>query len=202
LELVKKNFKKITLTEYILLDESLISDTKYLNEIAKKFLNYEKTDDLNDKINSKYDSMFVIGNTNFVLELMPILTYYDLDLTHTDILGTSILNDKLLINEHSLINAKFPMVRQNQQNEFEKKWKSLWPSRPNELSRLGYDLSKISMWVVNQNDPFITLIKQNKNKFSILGNKFIFYEDGSVFRPSDLFKIKSLGKIKKINSCK
>ena len=155
LELVKKNLKKITLTEYILLDESLISDTKYLNEIAKKFLNYEKTDDLNDKINSKYDSMFVIGNTNFVLELMPILTYYDLDLTYTDILGTSILNDKLLINEHSLINAKFPIVRQNKQNEFMKKWQSLWPSRPNELSRLGYDLSKISMWVVNQNDHLL-----------------------------------------------
>ena len=65
------------------------------------------------------------------------------------------------------------MVRQNQQNEFEKNG-NLWPGRPNELSRLGYDLSKISMWIVNQNDSFITLIKQNKNKFSILGNKFIF----------------------------
>ena len=104
--------------------------------------------------------------------------YYDLDLNNTDIFGTTILRDKLLVNEHSLINAKFPYVHQNKKEEFSRKWQTMWNDKPNELARLGYDISKISMWALNQKKSFSDLIKLNKNKFSILGNKFIFYNMG------------------------
>ena len=77
----------------------------------------------------------------------------------------------------------------------------MWSGKPNELARLGYDLSKISIWLINQKHTFNDLIRQNKNKFSILGNKFQFYGNGHVFRPSKLFKIDSLGKVKKVNDC-
>ena len=201
LEVIKSKLINNVLEKNILLSEKLLSNKKRLNIELKNFLDFKEKFDSNESLKPKFDSIFLIGNTNFVLEVMPILTYYDLDLSKTDILGTSILNDKLLINEHSLINAKFPIVEQNQEAEFKKKWNSMWFGKPNELARLGYDLSKISIWLVNQKHSFKNLIRQNKNKFSILGNKFQFYPNGHVFRPSKLFKIKSLGKVKKVNDC-
>ena len=77
----------------------------------------------------------------------------------------------------------------------------MWSGETDELTRLGYDISKISIWLINQEKNFAQLIKENYNKFSILGNKFKFYIDGHIFRPSSIYKINPIGKIKKINSC-
>ena len=90
---------------------------------------------------------------------MPILTYYDLDLKRTDILGTSIFNDQLLVNEHSLLNAKFPKLEELNKEKFEKKWSEMWLGETDELTRLGYDISKISIWLINQEKNFVQLIK-------------------------------------------
>ncbi len=201
LKFIKRKLKNNVLAETILLQKETLSNKKILNLELKNFLGFKEKSDENDIFIPKFDSIFLIGNTNFVLEVMPILTFYDLDLEQTDILGTSILNDELLINEHSLINAKFPIVEQNQEAVFEKKWNSMWFGTPNELARLGYDLSKISIWLVNQELTFKDLIRKNKNKFAILGNKFQFYNNGHVFRPSKLFKINSLGKVKEVVDC-
>ena len=42
------------------------------------------------------DSLFLIGDANFILQVMPILSFYDLDNLETEILSTSILNDKFI----------------------------------------------------------------------------------------------------------
>ena len=51
----------------------------------------------------------------------------------------------------------------------------MWLEEPDELNRLGYDISKISIWAINQEKNFVELIKENYNKFSIIGNKYNFF---------------------------
>ena len=201
LKKINEKINKNLLHKYLLIDDQTILDKKMLHTLLKKFLEKKKEEVLSLNKKPIFDAIFIVGDTNFVLEIMPILTYYDLDLKRTDILGTSIFNDQLLLNEHSLLNAKFPKLEELNKEKFEKKWSEMWSGETDELTRLGYDISKISIWLINQEKNFVQLIKENYNKFSILGNKFKFYIDGHIFRPSSIYKINPIGKIKKINSC-
>ena len=127
---------------------------------------------------------------------------YDVDLSKTELFTTSVLNDKTLLKEHSLINAKFPFISETNINEFNKLWKLVWSkSETDHLMRLGYYISKISIWVASQNTKFENQLENGRNKFSILGNKFIFKDNGNVLRPVNIYKINKSGMIKKINSC-
>ena len=69
------------------------------------------------------------------------------------------------------------------------------------LTRLGYYISIISIWVASQEINFENQIDIGKNKFSILDNKFTFKANGSVLRPINIYKIVQEGSIKKINNC-
>ena len=74
-------------------------------------------------------------------------------------------------------------------------------SETDHLIRLGYYISKISIWVASQKVNFEEQIDKDKNKFSILGNKFTFKPNGNVLRPISIYKIGKEGSTKKINSC-
>ena len=73
-----------------------------LRKTISIFLNYNESDNKDLISNDEYDFIILIGNRNFVLGLAPILTYYDVDLSKTELFATSVLNDKTLLNEHSL----------------------------------------------------------------------------------------------------
>ena len=134
--------------------------------------------------------------------MAPILTFYDVDLSKTELFTTSVLNDRTLLNEHSLINAKFPLVSEKNVSEFNKLWNSVWlKSETDQLTRLGYYISKISIWVASQNINFENQILKGRSKFSILGNKFTFKANGNVLRPVNIYKIGKEGSTKMINNC-
>ncbi len=59
--------------------------------------------------------------------------------------------------------------------------------------RLGYYISKISIWVASQNINLKIKLEKGRNKFSILGNKFIFKANGNVLRPVNIYKINKSG---------
>ena len=58
--------------------------------------------------------------------MAPILTFYDVDFLKTELFGTSVLNDKTLLSEHSLINAKFPLISEINTSEFNQLWSLVW----------------------------------------------------------------------------
>ena len=67
--------------------------------------------------------------------------------------------------------------------------------------RLGYYISKISIWAASQEIDFENQIEKGRNKFSILGNKLIFKANGNVVRPVNIYKIVKGGSTKQIHSC-
>ncbi len=186
----------------IFINEKIFRNKDNLRKTVSNFLNYNESNNKDLLSNNEYDFIILIGNRNFVLELAPILTFYDVDLTKTELFATSVLKDKTLLKEHSLINAKFPFIRERNIKEFNKLWNLAWPKQEtDQLTRLGYYISKITIWAASQDSNFDKQIENGKNKFSILGNKFIFKSNGNVLRPINIYKIDKTGSIKKTDSC-
>ena len=186
----------------IFINNQTFKNKENLRNSLSNFLNYNENNNKDLLSNDEYDFIILIGNRNFILSLAPILTYYDVDLVKTDLFATSVLNDKTLLNEHSLINAKFPFISEININEFNKLWNLVWfETESDHLTRLAYYISKISIWVASQDINFENQIKKGKNKFSILGNKFIFNINGNVLRPINIYRIGKDGSTKMINSC-
>ena len=186
----------------IFINEQIFKNKENLRKTISNFLNYDESDNKDLISNEEYDFIILIGDRNFILGLAPILTFYDVDLFKTELFGTSVLNDKTLLNEHSLINAKFPLVSEINITEFNKLWNFVWPkSKTDHLTRLGYYISKITLWAASQDINFENQIDKGNNKFSILGNKFIFKANGNVLRPVNIYKIIKDGSTKMIRSC-
>ena len=188
-------------------DKIFINDQNFKNKenlrnIISNFLNYNESSNKDLLSNDEYDFIILIGDRNFILSLAPILTYYAVYLLKTELFTTSVLNDKTLLNEHSLINAKFPFISEINISEFNQLWNLVWSkSETDHLTRLGYYISKISIWAASQDINFENQIEKGKNKFSILGNKFIFKANGNLLRPVNIYKIVKEGSTKKINNC-
>lgn len=186
----------------IFISTQIFKNKKNLRNTISIFLNYNESNNKDLLFNNEYDFIILIGNRNFILGIAPILTYYDVDLLKTELFTTSVLNDETLLKEHSLINAKFPLISETNINELNKLWKTVWSdSETDHLMRLGYYISKISIWVASQNIKFEHQLENGRNKFSILGNKFIFKANGNVLRPVNIYRINKSGMIKKINNC-
>ena len=186
----------------IFINEQIFKNKENLRKNVRNFLNYNENDNAELLSNDEYDFIILIGDRNFILGLAPILTFYDVDFLKTELFGTSVLNDKTLLSEHSLINAKFPFISEINTSEFNKLWNLVWSkTNTDHLTRLGYYISKISIWVVSQDINFESQIEKGKNKFSILGNRFIFKPNGNVLRPINIYKISKEGSTKKISSC-
>ena len=201
-EIVKNSEIINSIKDKIFINKKIFKNKENLRKTISIFLNYDDTNNKDLLSNDEYDFIILIGNRNFILGLAPILTYYDVDLSKTELFTTSVLNDKTLLNEHSLINAKVPLISETNISEFNKLWNLVWQkSETDHLTRLGYYISKISIWVASQEINFENQIDKGKNKFSILGNKFIFQSNGNVLRPVSIYKIGKEGLTKKINSC-
>ena len=201
-ELIKDSEIIGSIKDKIFINDQTFKNKENLRKSLSNFLNYNESNNKDLLSNDEYDFIILIGNRNFILSLAPILTYYDVDLLKTDLFATSVLNDKTLLNEHSLINAKFPFISEINISEFNKLWDLVWSENESDhLTRLGYYISKISIWVASQDENFEKQIMKGKNKFSISGNKFIFKNNGNVLRPVNIYKIVKDGSIKKIHNC-
>ncbi len=201
-DIVEHSELKSLIKNKIFINAQVFKNKENLRNIISNFLNYNESNNKDLLSNNEYDFIILIGNRNFILDLAPILTFYDVDLLKTELFTTSVLNDKTLLKEHSLINAKFPLITETNINEFNKLWNFVWPkSETDHLMRLGYYISKISIWVASQNTKFENQLEKGRNKFSILGNKFVFKANGKVLRPVNIYKINKGGLIKMTNSC-
>ena len=201
-DLILNSEMRSAIKDKIFINNKTFKNKENLRNKISDFLNYDETNNKDLLSNDEYDFIILIGDRNFILGLAPILTFYDVDLLKTELFATSVLNDKTLLNEHSLINAKFPLISEINTSEFNKLWNLAWSkSASDHLTRLGYYISKISIWAASQEIDFENQIEKGRNKFSILGNKLIFKANGNVVRPVNIYKIVKGGSTKQIHSC-
>ena len=191
-ELIKTNknnyFQKLRLSNELLNNKSKL----FLN--LKQFLNYKE--DINST-HTKFDAIFIGGSKEFIMEIAPLLAYYDVDSRRIQILGTEKFNNIDIKNEPSLEKAWFPMISNNNTEDLKLIWNDAWNDKYDYFTNTGFDAGLIAINYLNQDKNIDKFLKNIKS----LVNGFVFKSNGFVKKPVSVMQIEKLGKLKNIKTC-
>ena len=127
--------KPYTSFKKLLLSNTEMTNKSKLESILKRFLDYNK--EQNQMLMPKFDAIFIGGNENFVLEIAPLLAFFDIDSQKVQILGTEKFNVKAIKNEPSLEGAWFPRILDREdRNEL-----IIYNKEEDELKKIKEDLN-------------------------------------------------------------
>lgn len=127
--------KSYTSFKKLLLSNTEMTNKSKLESILKRFLDYNK--EQNQMLMPKFDAIFIGGNENFVLEIAPLLAFFDIDSQKVQILGTEKFNVKAIKNEPSLEGAWFPRILDREdRNEL-----IIYNKEEDELKKIKEDLN-------------------------------------------------------------
>ena len=184
----KKNFHEI-----IYLSNENLNNKKDLYSILSRFLNYSET----QETHTKFDTILIGGRKDFILEIAPLLGYFNVDSRYVRILGTEKFNNKEIKNEPSLQKAWFPIISSKNDKEFKILWKQVWRDNVNYFSNAGFDSGIIA----------INYLKNLNNALSYFENVegpvtgLIFNKNGYIEKPIQVMQIENLGKLTNIKKC-
>ncbi len=191
IELISMN-KKNFYSSIFLSNEKLNDKTK-LYSILRKFLQYTKNEDLH----TKFDTILLGGRKEFVLEIAPLLAFFNVDSSYIKILGTEIFNNREIKNEPSLEKSWFPIISSKNDDQFKFLWNDIWGGSNNYFTNAGFDSGVIG----------IDYLKNLENSIDYLNNVegpvtgLILDSSGYVKKPIQVMQIEDLGKLKKIENC-
>ena len=195
------SIKTNTTFKQLLLSNSEMKNKTKLGSILTKFLAYNKEQNVSS---SKFDAIFIGGNKNFILEIAPLLAFYDVDSKKVQILGTEIFDDKAIKDEPSLEKAWFPMLFADKkarvkQQDFKLFWKNSWNDNDagNYFTQIGFDAGILAINFLNQDETIEEYIK----KIEGLVTGFKFKANGYVKKAVSIVEIQKLGKLRKIKEC-
>ena len=190
--LIKTN--KDNYFEKLRLSNKQINNKPELFSILKHFLNYK------EEVNSthtKFDTIFLGGSKEFVLEIAPLLAFYDVDSRKVQILGTEEFNTSEIKNEPSLEKAWFPMIASQNTEDLKLIWNEAWKDEYDYFTNAGFDAGIIGINYLNQNKTIDVFLKDVKS----LINGFTFKANGLLTKPVSVMQIEKLGMLKNIKLC-
>ena len=220
------SFKPKTAYKQLLLSNSDMRNKPKLESILKNFLAYQE--EKNQLYTSKFDAILIGGNKNFILEIAPLLAFYDIDSKKVQILGTEKFNVKEIKEEPSLEGAWFPMIlNKKERNDTIRLYKrdgfiskvkeKITLDKKNKVNQKDFKMFWNNMW--NDDEDYfarvgfdsgilaINFLNQNKAIEKYLENieglvtGFKFKENGYVKKADVIVEIKKLGKVNKIKKC-
>ena len=143
ISLISVDRKNIYGTKFLSNDQLNEKSTLYSN--LKKFLQYSETEDTH----TKFDTILLGGRKEFILEIAPLLAFFNVDSRQIKILGTETFDDKEIKNEPSLEKAWFPIISSKNEQEFKFLWKEVWGGNNNYFSNAGFDSGIIAINYIN-----------------------------------------------------
>ena len=93
----------------------------------------------------KFDTIFLGGSKEFVLEIAPLLAFYDVDSRKVQILGTEEFNTSEIKNEPSLEKAWFPMIDNQNTEDLKLIWNEAWKDEYDYFTNAGFDAGIIGI---------------------------------------------------------
>ncbi len=177
----------------ILLSNDQINYKPKLFSILKRFLKYNE----NQAEHRRFDSILIGGSREFILEIAPLLAFFNVDSRHVKILGTEKFNLKEIRNEPSLEKAWFPVILSKNDKGFKLFWQETWGEDINYFSNAGFDSGVIGINYTNIKKDSTRTIK------NILGpiTGSTFQNGGYVKKPIHVMQIENLGKLTNIKKC-
>ena len=190
--LIKKNENNYF--EKLRLSNKQLNNKSKLFYMLKQFLNYKNN---TDSVHTKFDAIFIGGSKEFILEIAPLLAFYDVDSRHVQILGTEEFNTSEIKNEPSLEKAWFPMILNQNIEDLKLIWNETWNDEYDYFKNVAFDTGIIGINYLNQDKPINIFLKDVKS----FVNGFTFVTNGFVKKPVSVIQIEKLGMVKNIKIC-
>ena len=174
---------------------------KYELNRQKKIL--EKKDDvISKKALKKIEKFETIGEVDFthlilpdysirLLEIAPLLPFYDVDPNKVKFVGTGVWDDKIFFDEPSLQGAIFSGIDEVNRLTFLNDYEKIYQEKPIRTATLPYDLLGIVSYIIKQKMTIAQaydLLDNSQIKFDGIDGKFSFVEN-VIFRELDILKI-------------
>ena len=183
---------------------------KYELERQKTILK-NKNDEISLKALKKIQKFETTGDVEFthlilpdysirLLEIAPLLPFYDVDPNKVQFVGTGVWDDKVFFDEPSLQGAIFSGIEEIKRKDFFYDYEYIYQEKPIRTATIPYDLMGIISYIADQKmtlqDAF-KLLDSGNIRFDGIDGKFYFIKN-SIFRELDILKIED-GKAKKLN---
>ena len=179
--------------EKIFLSNENLNNKTDLYSILSRFLQFSKT----QETHTKFDTILIGGRKEFVLEIAPLLAYFNVDSRYVKILGMEKFNNKEIKNEPSLEKSWFPIISFRNEDEFKFLWKHVWMDNINYFSYAGFDAGIIAINYLNNLEN--TLENLNNVRGPVTG--LIFKNNGYVEKTIQVMQIENLGKLTNVGKC-
>ncbi len=186
-------------------------------ELRKKELERQKNilknknDEISKKALKKIEKFETAGNVDFthlilpdysirLLEIAPLLPFYDIDPQKVQFVGTGVWDDKAFFTEPALQGAIFSGIEEMHRDEFFSDYTYVYKERPLRTATIPYDLVGVLSYLVNENfsiQETSNLLNSGKIKFDGIDGKFYFLNN-VISRELNILKIQN-GYVKKLN---
>ena len=183
---------------------------KFELERQKKILK-NKDDEISKNALKKIQKFETIGNVDFthlilpdygirLLEIAPLLPFYDVDPNKVQFIGTGVWDDELFFDEPSLQGAIFSGIEKNKRDQFINDYSNIYQENPMRTATIPFDLMGIISHIIDSNlsvEETYSLLNDSSIKFDGIDGKF-FFKNNSIFRELDILQIFD-GSAKKLN---
>ena len=186
-------------------------------ELRKKELERQKeilknkNDEISKKALKKIEKFETAGNVDFthlilpdysirLLEIAPLLPFYDIDPQKVQFVGTGVWDDKAFFTEPALQCAIFSGIEEMHRDEFFSDYTYVYKERPLRTATIPYDLVGVLSYLVNENfsiQKTSNFLNSGKIKFDGIDGKFYFLNN-VISRELNILEIQN-GYVKELN---
>ena len=183
---------------------------KYELERQKKILKNKK-DEISKNALKKIQRFETVGDVDFthlilpdysirLLEIAPLLPFYDVDPNKVQFVGTGVWDDKVFFDEPALQGAVFSGIEESRRKDFFDDYEFIYSEKPIRTATIPHDLVGIVSYFIDQNMTLgdaRNILDSGNIKFDGIDGKF-FFINNIIFRELDILKIHK-GKAIKLN---
>ena len=126
-----------------------------------------------------------------MLEVAPLLQYYDIDPNIVKFMGTGVLDDENFFNEPSLQGAIFPGIPETSRKNLINNYVEIYEEEFLRISTLPYDLMGLINFIYTKEYKFgdvIELLNNPNKKFDGIDGNF-YFKNNMIERNLDILKI-------------
>lgn len=137
-----------------------------------------------------FDTVVIAGDTNFILQVAPILSYYDLGPDRALFIGIDRWNRPNMLNEPSLQNAILTLPKRPADEKFNKVWKTEFLIESNDLAKISFDATALVIATSSINSE-VSLSERLVNQPGFIGfsGQFKMSKSGLTERVFEIMKI-------------
>ncbi len=170
-----------------------------------------KNDEISKNALKKIEKFETAGNVDFthlilpdysirLLEIAPLLPFYDIDPQKVQFVGTGVWDDRAFFTEPTLQGAIFSGIEEKYRDEFFTDYTYVYNERPLRTATIPYDLMGVLSYLVNENfsiQETSNFLNSGKIKFDGIDGKFYFLNN-IISRELNILEIQN-GYVKKLN---